>query len=225
MAALATKKCAKCGETKAVEQFPWKIKAKGYRQSRCKLCKRADAKKYHQENREAVLAQQREYREDNREAVLARQRTPEARALNNAAAKARRSTNEGKLLHKNRNLHRKFYKGIKLGPVTTQRGEALVGCTRQQYRDHLASMFKDGMTHENYGHGSDKWQIDHIIPKDAFKGELEANLQMICWWGNVQPLWTRENIAKGNKYTQEGKQDLITNYQAWVTAGKPPPVH
>ena len=87
------------------------------------------------------------------------------------------------------------------------------------------AQFKPGMTHDNHGHGSDKWQIDHIIPIHAFKGELEANLQVVYWFGNTQPLWTPENIAKGNKYTEEGKQALICRYQAWVTAGRPPPVH
>ena len=224
MAAIATKVCTKCGETKAVEEFCWENRAKGKRKPRCKVCRSADRKQYYQTNREAALAQQRQYREDNREAVLAHQRTPEARALRNASQNARNATPEGKLLKKTIGLHRKFYKGIKLGPVTTQRGEALVGCTRQQYRDLLASQFKPGMTHENNGHGSDKWQIDHIIPKAAFKGEVEANLQIMYWWGNTQPLWTPENIAKGDYYTEEGKQDLICRYQAWVTAGKPRPV-
>lgn len=254
MAALATKKCAKCGETKAVEQFPWKIKAKGKRDSRCKVCRSADAKKYQQEHREEVLARKRQYREANREAINARnrqyreanreeinarkrehweenrdeinaqQRTPEARARHNATARARYATEEGKLLVKTRKLHRCFYTG-ELGSVRLPRAEALVGCTRKDYRDHLASMFKDGMTHENYGQGTDKWQIDHVIPKAAFKGELEANLQVIYWWGNTQPLWGLENTAKGNKYTEEGKQALICRYQAWISAGKPPPVH
>ena len=286
---MSTRKCTKCGETKTVEEFAWKYRAKGKRHAACKVCKSAQAKRDYQDNREAVRAQQRQYREANREeinarnrqyreanreeinarqrehyeanreAVLARNRehyeanreavraqqrqyreanreeinawnrqyyqTPEARALANAAANARNATEEGKLLNKIRKLHHKFYKGINLGRVTTQRGEALVGCSRKDYRDHLASMFKDGMTHDNYGHGSDKWQIDHIIPIHAFKGEVEAHLQMIFWWRNTQPLWTPENIAKGDYYTEEGKQDLITRYQAWVTAGKPPPVH
>jgi len=250
MAALATKKCAKCGETKAVEQFSWRIRAKGKRQSKCTVCRRqhyqdnreavrAQQRQHYEANREAALARKRQYREANREAVRARdrqyweenrdeinarKRTPEARALRNAAANARNATVEGKLLNKIRKLHHKFYKGIKLGPVTIQRGEALVGCSRKHYRDLLASQFKDGMTHENYGQGTDKWQIDHIIPIHAFKGELEANLQVIYWWGNTQPLWGLENTAKGNKYTEEGKQALICRYQAWVTAGKPPPV-
>ena len=255
MAAIATtKKCTKCGETKMVEQFSWMNRAKGKRQPKCKVCKSAYAKQYHQENREAVLARNRQYREanreainaqqrqhyvdnrdeinaqnrryyaNNREAINARKRTPEARARHNATARARDATEEGKLLVKTRKLHRCFYKGIELGSVRLPRAEALVGCTRQQYRDHLASQFTDGMTHENYGQGTDKWQIDHVIPKAAFKGELEANLQVIYWWGNTQPLWGLENTAKGNKYTEEGKQALICRYQAWVTAGKPPPV-
>lgn len=278
---MSTRKCTKCGETKAVEQFSWKNRAKGKREPRCKVCRKqyyqtnreavraqnrqyreehreeinarsqqhyadnreavlahqrqyheanrdeinARGRQYHEDNREEINARKRQYHEDNREAINARRRTPEARAVRNAAANARNATVEGKLLMSSRKLHRVFYKGINLGPVTTQRGEAVVGCTRQQYREYLASQFRDGMTHSNYGRGSDKWQIDHIIPINAFKGELEANLQVVYWFGNTQPLWTPENIAKGDYYTEEGKQDLITNYQAWVTAGKPPPVH
>mgnify|MGYP001026015178 CR=1 FL=1 len=236
---MSTKKCTgPCGETKAVEQFSWRNRAKGKRKSRCKVCRSADAKKHYEDNREAMLAwqqqhyeanrdavraHQQQYREENRDEINARRRTPEARALANAAANARRSTPQGKLLNKIRKLHRCFYKGIRLGPVTTQRGEALVGCTRKDYRDLLASQFKPGMTHENHGRGS--WQIDHIIPKAAFKGELEANLQMIYWYGNAQPLWGPDNTAKGGKYTAEGKQSLITKYHEWVAAGKPPPVN
>ena len=234
----ATKVCTKCGETKAVGEFGWKNRAKGKQKSRCKVCRSADTKQYRKDNREAVRAQQRQHyddnreallararqhRQDNREAINARRRTPEARALTNAAQNARNATEEGKLHNKTRQLHHLFYKG-ELRSVRLPRAEALVGCTRQEYRDHLASQFKPGMTHDNHGHGSDKWQIDHVIPKAAFKGELEANLQVIYWWGNTQPLWGLENTAKGNKYTEEGKQALICRYQAWVTAGKPPPV-
>ena len=233
---MSTRECSKCGETKAVEQFSWRIKAKGKRESRCTVCRkkyyqanreaaRAREQQYREANREAINAQARQHHQDNHEAINARRRTPEARAVRNATANARRSTDEGKLLNKTRLLHHKFYKGINLGPVTTKRGEALVGCTRQQYRDHLASMFRDGMTHDNHGRGNDKWQIDHIIPMNAFKGELEANLQMIYWFGNTQPLWGPDNTAKGDTYTEEGKQALISRYHAWEAAGKPPPVH
>ena len=94
----------------------------------------------------------------------------------------------------------------------------VVGCTRQEYRDYLASQFKSGMSHSNYPN----WEIDHIVPKKAFKGELEANLQVVYWYGNVQPLWKAENYAKGGKFTAEAKQSLITRFDMH---GRPPGRH
>ena len=193
------------------------------------MCESAIRKQYYANNREAILAHKQQYYEENREAVQAQQRryreTPEARARVRAYRNARDATDEGKLLKDARQVHRKFYKGICCGRVTKQRGQALIGCTRQQYRDYLASKFKPDMSHDNFGQGTGTWAPDHIIPKAAFYGEInQANLEIIYWYGNVQPLWYRENIAKGNKYTEEGKQDLIIRYNNWVAAGKPPPI-
>ena len=219
----ATKVCTKCGETKTVDQFQWRIRAKGYRHSQCKVCKKAYNKQRYEDNREAIRAQQQQYHEDNREAIRAQQRTPEARALRNAAQNVRNATEEAKLLDTARLLHWGFYRG-KLGRVRLARAEARIGCTHQQYRDYLASNFKAGMSHDNYGTGSGTWAPDHIIPKAAFFGEInDANLAIVYWWGNVQPLWDPENTAKGDYYTEEGKSDLIDNYNAWVAAGKPAP--
>ena len=189
----------------------------------CKVCYNAYNKQYRANNLQAILAQQHQYREDNREAINVQRRTPEARALRSAAAAVRYATAEGKLLEVANGLHNLFYKG-KLGRVRLARAEARIGCTWQQYRDLLASKFKAGMTHDNYGCRVGTWAPDHIIPKFAFKGEInEENLAIIYWHGNVQPLWFRENAAKGNYYTAQGKRDLIDNYNAWLAAGKPPP--
>ena len=184
---------------------------------------RAQQQQYREDNRDAIRAQQQQYYADNREAINARQSTPEARALRNAAAAVRSSTGEGKLLDAASQLHRLFYRG-ELGQVRLTRAEALIGCKRQQYRDWLASKFKAGMTHDNYGKGSGTWAPDHIIPKAAFKGEInDANLEIIYWWRNVQPLWEPENKAKGDYYTEQGKSNLIVNYNAWVAEGRPAP--
>ena len=39
---LSTKTCTRCGETKPVDAFDWNVKAKGYRQSHCKVCRKVD---------------------------------------------------------------------------------------------------------------------------------------------------------------------------------------
>ena len=175
-------------------------------------------KQYNADNREAIAAQQKQYRQDNKEAIAAKKQTPEARARSNAAQNARRSTPEGKVNDEASKLHRSFYLGD-LGAVRLAQAEARVGCTRQEYRDYVASQFKSGMSHSNYPN----WEIDHIVPKKAFKGELEANLQVVYWYGNVQPLWKAENKSKNCKYTAEAKQSLITRFDMWKAAGSPPP--
>lgn len=75
--------------------------------------------------------------------------------------------------------------------------EKLVGYTLADLTQHLESLFTEGMSWENYG----KWHIDHIIPLDYFKitGHEDLNFKF-CWGlGNLQPLWSIENIKKGNK--------------------------
>lgn len=242
--AATSKRCTKCGDTKTVDQFGWSNRAKGKLHAQCKVCrsayreqrreekrkaKQALAQVYREDNCVEILVQQRRIREEEKsEAIRAQQqakrdRQSVARALANARAAAHYATEEGKLLNAARELHRLFYKG-ELGRVRLPRAEARIGCTCEQYRDYLASNFKAGMTHDNYGLGEGTWQPDHIIPKAAFKGEInDANLEIVYWWGNVQPLWFRENAAKGDYYTEEGKSDLIDNYNAWVAAGRPAP--
>lgn len=60
------------------------------------------------------------------------------------------------------------------------------------------------MTWENHGKGPNTWQIDHIVPvkyPGAAGGEptLEEVAERLHWT-NCQPMWTTENIAKGNRF-------------------------
>ena len=60
------------------------------------------------------------------------------------------------------------------------------------------------MTWENHGKGPDTWQIDHIVPikyhgKDGGTPTLEEVAERLHWT-NCQPMWTVDNIAKGNRF-------------------------
>ncbi len=69
-------------------------------------------------------------------------------------------------------------------------------------RDHLESLFTNGMTWENYG----KWHIDHIIPKSFFEFSSPNDVEFkMCWrLDNLQPLWAKDNIIKSNKLSLTG---------------------
>ena len=69
-----------------------------------------------------------------------------------------------------------------------------LGCTSQEFKQHLESKFTDGMSWENYP----KWHVDHIKPISLATTEQEAI--ELSHYTNLQPLWAADNLSKGNKY-------------------------
>jgi hypothetical protein len=68
-----------------------------------------------------------------------------------------------------------------------------IGCSKEELKKHLESQFQEGMNWENQG----KWHMDHIIPLSSAKTEQE--LYKLCHYTNLQPLWAKDNLSKGNK--------------------------
>lgn len=66
-----------------------------------------------------------------------------------------------------------------------------LGCDHPTLRQHIERLFKPGMTWANYR----QWEVDHVQPLCGAKdlGELLKR----CHYSNLQPLWRRENLAKG----------------------------
>ena len=71
----------------------------------------------------------------------------------------------------------------------------LVGCTGNEFKAHLKSKFKPGMTWENHG----EWHVDHIIPLSAFDPFDPEQWAKANHHSNVQALWAIENMKKGSK--------------------------
>ena len=86
----------------------------------------------------------------------------------------------------------------------------LIGCSIDELWIHLEKQFITGMTRENYG--KDGWDIDHIIPCDWFKKNIDFSTdisdQKRCFhYTNLRPMWHLDNIKKGNKLTNENYND------------------
>ena len=71
----------------------------------------------------------------------------------------------------------------------------LLGCDQETLFEHFESKFQDGMTWEN--HSFYGWHADHIIPLDS--ATTVEELVKLCHFTNLQPLWAKENLEKGNK--------------------------
>ena len=68
--------------------------------------------------------------------------------------------------------------------------------TPEELISHLEKQFTDSMTWENYG----EWHVDHRMPISSFVFEsVDDDSFMKCWsLDNLQPMWGKDNIVKGN---------------------------
>jgi hypothetical protein len=79
--------------------------------------------------------------------------------------------------------------GFKKNSKTMQ----ILGCTIQEFKLHIESQFKDGMSWNNRR----EWHIDHIMPLSMAKTEDE--LVRLNHYKNLRPLWANENLVKSDK--------------------------
>jgi hypothetical protein len=73
-----------------------------------------------------------------------------------------------------------------------------IGKKSEALKEYLESKFLPGMTWENYG--IDGWHIDHIRPCSSFDLNNPEELKKINHYSNLQPLWAKDNLAKGDFY-------------------------
>ena len=78
----------------------------------------------------------------------------------------------------------------------------MLGCTVQDFKDHITAQLHDGMTWDNYGPASTTqrhWNIDHITPLKYGAPTLEEMVERLHYT-NTQPMWASDNMAKGSRY-------------------------
>ncbi len=72
-----------------------------------------------------------------------------------------------------------------------------LGCSLEEFKEYIEKLWEEGMSWENYGlYG---WHIDHIIPLDWFL-KNDQNPWKANHYTNLQPMWAKENLSKGNKF-------------------------
>lgn len=141
-------------------------------------------KKWYEKNKERCCCNAKNWRKNNPEKI---------KQIEDRHAAKRLSTIKGKLSNHMANAIRRKIKGIKL----RKHWENIVGYSYLELRNHLESLFRDGMSWQNYG----QWHIDHIIPISFFDYKSFNDVEFkMCWrLENLQPMWAKENIRKRNK--------------------------
>ena len=171
----------------------------------------AQKAKFYQENKERLLEKGKVYREENREKIRQRAKelyTPEQAAKRRAYkqrpdVKIRQREWENQY-RKERYHNDTNYKLLVLlrNRITSaikehrKSGSAIddLGCTIEEFKDHIENQFKEGMTWDNWA--VDGWHIDHKKQLSKFDLTDRKQFKEAAHYSNLQPLWWWENLEK-----------------------------
>lgn len=215
---METKQCNKCNQVKPVTEYHKNGK---YYYSMCKQCKIEYRKENYEhesnlrklrdnENKELINEQKREYRktspvyqnyriktkhlkkEYNKEYY--KQNKDKVNKQKAVYRKHKYDTNE--LFRLSENVRRAISLSFKKnGFSKTGRTKDILGCTYEEFKQHIESLWEPWMTWDNYGlyDGTSNygWDIDHVIPsssaitkEDVIKLNHYTNLKPLCSYYN-----------------------------------------
>lgn len=181
------KVCVRCQITKELEEF-------SKRRSVCKQCRReymANLRKNNPEKvREISLRSYYKNQEKEKRCQAAYRATERAKEKKRIRELQYRQDPINKLKRNYSSKIRKIIHHKKSGSC-----HQYLGCTFEELKIHLESLFQEGMNWENYG--SKGWHVDHIIPLSSAKTYEEVI--ELSNYKNLQPLWWHENLTKGKK--------------------------
>ena len=87
-------------------------------------------------------------------------------------------------------LNKAVQRGTKVGSAVAD-----LGCTIDQFKIYIESLFTPGMSWENRG----AWHLDHKRPLASFDLTDRAQFLVAAHFTNYQPLWALDNLRKGGK--------------------------
>lgn len=142
---------------------------------------------------ELYRAKRRKWSAKNRERLNEKRRNLLAKNPSRRLSDQLRSRLAGK-------LRRELTGKTKAGSAVTD-----LGCTLAELKSHLETQFLPEMSWGNWGKGTEKWQIDHIIPLASFDLTDREQFKIACHYTNLQPLWHEDNIKKSDKVVVNGE--------------------
>lgn len=173
-------------------------------------------KEYKEKNRSNYLSYQKQYRENNKEKIKTLQQqyyksNSEKVKLKSKQYRENNLDSRNEYCKKYNILRRKTDDLFKLKStirsllyrcfkqksyIKNDRAEQILGCSFENFKQHIESKWEPWMTWENYGKYKKNtynvgWDIDHIIPTSSAK--TEEDLYNLNHYTNLQPLCSKVN--------------------------------
>jgi len=181
-------------------------KKKEYRENNKEYI-RKKSKEYREKNKESIKEKKRLYHHNNRESINEKKRL----YYRNNIDKFKKYNKDNRERHlkylsdrrKNDPLYKfKINFKIKLsryfkrnGYIKNSKSFKILGCSFEDFKEHIESQFEDWMNWDNYGiyNGDEKygWDLDHIVPLSS--AECEEDIIRLNHYSNIQPLCSYVN--------------------------------
>jgi len=123
-------------------------------------------------------------------------KTPEGRMVRRRITQKYLATPDGGIINRVRS---RIAVALKQGHTKSSSTLELIGCSIQQFREHIESQFDAGMSWKNWS----KWEIDHRVPLSSFNLADPEQQKLAFNYHNCRPMWKEANRQKSDKIEGE----------------------
>jgi hypothetical protein len=191
--------CCRCKELKNITEFNKAKRNKDGLANACKKCSSVYNKQWRTNNPEKSKISQEKWLKNNLERkkeYLKKYYKSNSNKSKEYTKNYKRERYKNDILFKlSCKLRHFIWKSLnKKQQIKSKKCLDVLGCSLEQFKNHIESLFLNGMNWENIG----KWHVDHIKPISL--GNTEEEIYKLNHYTNFQPLWAKDNLKKSNKY-------------------------
>lgn len=198
------KNCTNCKDLKELSAYHKSKYSKDGYKSVCKICRNKQQQEYRDNNKDKINEYMQNYYKDNTDIIKKKCKLwvdKNRKKVNNTKKEWKEKNKEKWALYvqqQNKTYTHKwrmFLHGTlkRMNKTKNDKTINLLGYSALDFKLHMESLFLDGMSWLNHG----EWHIDHIIPLSKFN--QDTPISVVNALTNIQPLWAKDNLSKGNK--------------------------
>ena len=223
-----SKACTKCKLVKSLAEFPKNSRYKSGYNSQCKLCSNSTSKKWRDSNPEKFKSTRKanydknihKMREEKRKYVA--KSKPQKIAYDVEYRKANKDhikqlkkdwefkMKDDPIFKIKRNLRRRVHHAL-MGNNKSDNTFNLIGCSAEEFKAHIESLWVEGMSWDNYG--TKGWHIDHIKECYTFDLSQPSQQQMCFHYSNQRPLWAKDNLSRPKLLRRSNTRRIHQSHQ------------